>query len=193
MSQDKFNYQRDALEPARPRSFTETEFAPTSPPITIVPQATLSPSAEVFRPRANTAPSEPLSRSLPTTVPEMLAHHHHQPLSRQGSRTPKRKDVKVAPRFFPAFSKEDVSDQGPKKRKTKYSQNPPVEQHVGWVMGNTDFPPPRRFVLTRSFDTSRGRVALLLSLECGQKDDDGFTADRRYLLLVVYPPFDVVT
>lgn len=143
VSQDKFNYQRDALEPARPRSFTETEFAPTSPPITIVPQATLSPSAEVFRPRANTAPSEHLSRSLPTTVPELLAHHHHQPLSRQGSRTPKRKDVKVAPRFFPAFSKEDVSDQGPKKRKTKYSQNPPVEQHVGWVMGNTDFPPPR--------------------------------------------------
>lgn len=157
VSQDKFNYQRDALEPARARSFTETEFASTSPPTTTVPHATLSPSAEVFRPRANTAPSEHLSRSLPTAVPEPLAHHDHPPLSRHGSRTPKRKDVKVAPRFFPAFSKEDVSDQGPKKRKTKYSQNPPVEQHVGWVMGNTDFPPPRGFVLTLSFNTSSGR------------------------------------
>lgn len=145
VSQDKFNYQRDALEPPRARSFTEAEFPPPSPPITTVPHATLSPSAEVFRPRANTAPPEPLSRSLPTTVPE-LPTTHEPPTPRHGSRTPKRKDVKVAPRFFPAFSKENVSDQGPKKRKTKYSQNPPVEHHVGWVMGNKDFPPPRRFV-----------------------------------------------
>lgn len=96
----------------------------------------------MFRPRANTAPPEPLSRSLPTTVLELSTAHEH-PTPRHGPRTPKRKDVKVAPRFYPAFSKENVSDQGPKKRKTKYSQNPPVEQHVGWVMGNMDFPPPR--------------------------------------------------
>ena len=145
VSQDKFNYQRDALEPLRARSFTEAEFTPSSPPITTVPFATLSPSAEVFRPRAHTAPSEPLSRSLPTTVPE-LPTAHELPTPRHGSRTPKRKDVKVAPRFFPAFSKENVSDQGPKKRKTKYSQNPPVEQHVGWVMSNKEYLPPRRFV-----------------------------------------------
>lgn len=138
VSQDKFNTQRDALEPQRARSFTEAEFPPPSPPVTTVPHATLSPSAEVFRPRANTAPSEPVSRSLPTTVPESPTQEN-----RHGSRTPKRKDVKVAPRFFPAFSKENLSDQGPKKRKTKYSQNPPVEQHVGWVMGSRDYPPPR--------------------------------------------------
>ncbi|PFX22670.1 la-related protein 1B-like isoform X1 [Stylophora pistillata] len=138
VSQDKFNTQRDALEPQRARSFTEAEFPPPSPPVTAVPHATLSPSAEVFRPRANTAPSEPVSRSLPTTVPESPTQEN-----RHGSRTPKRKDVKVAPRFFPAFSKENLSDQGPKKRKTKYSQNPPVEQHVGWVMGSRDYPPPR--------------------------------------------------
>ena len=145
VSQDKFNYQRDALEPPRARSFTEAEFPPPSPPIT-VPHTTLSPSAEVFRPRAQTLPAEPLSRSLPATVPDLpISHEHVTP--RHGSRTPKRKDVKVAPRFFPAFSKEDVSDQGPKKRKTKYSQNPPVEQHVGWVMGSREYPPPRRFVL----------------------------------------------
>ena len=146
VSQDKFNYQRDALEPPRARSFTEDEFPPPSPPITAVPHATLSPSAEVFRPRAHTAPPEPLSRSLPAAVPEFPMTHEH-PTPRHGSRTPKRKDVKVAPRFFPAISKENVSDQGPKKRKTKYSQNPPVEHHVGWVMSNKEYPPPRRSVL----------------------------------------------
>ena len=108
VSQDKFNTQRDALEPQRARSFTEAEFPPPSPPVTTVPHATLSPSAEVFRPRANTAPPEALSRSLPTTVPESPTQEN---ANRRGSRTPKRKDVKVAPRFFPAFSKEDVSDQ----------------------------------------------------------------------------------
>lgn len=107
VSQDKFNYQRDALEPPRARSFTEAGFPPPSPPITTVPPTALSPSAEVFRPRANTAPTEPLSRSLPTGVPESP----NKELTRHGSRTPKRKDVKVAPRFFPAFSKENVSDQ----------------------------------------------------------------------------------
>ena len=106
VSQDKFNTQRDALEPQRARSFTEAEFPPPSPPVTTVPHATLSPSAEVFRPRANTAPSEPVSRSLPTTVPESPTQEN-----RHGPRTPKRKDVKVAPRFFPAFSKENLSDQ----------------------------------------------------------------------------------
>ena len=107
VSQDQFNYQRDALEPPRARSFTEAGIPPPSPPITTVPHTALSPSAEVFRPRANTAPTEPLSRSLPTGVPESP---NKEP-TRHGSRTPKRKDVKVAPRFFPAFSKENVSDQ----------------------------------------------------------------------------------
>ncbi|KAJ7327761.1 La ribonucleoprotein domain member 1B [Desmophyllum pertusum] len=152
VSRDKFNYQRVALELPRARSFTEAEFPPPSPPITTVPHAALSPSAEVFRPRANTAPPETLSRSLPTTVPESPTD-----LARHGSRTPKRKDVKVAPRFFPAFSKENISDQGPKKRKTKYSQNPPVEQHVGWVMGTRDYPPPR----SPSYSISEGMAPVV--------------------------------
>ncbi|XP_020629883.1 la-related protein 1-like [Orbicella faveolata] len=153
VSQDKFNYQRDALEPPRARSFTEAGFPPPSPPITTVPHTALSPSAEVFRPRANTAPTEPLSRSLPTGVPESP----NKELARHGSRTPKRKDVKVAPRFFPAFSKENISDQGPKKRKTKYSQNPPVEQHVGWVMVSKEYPPPR----SPSYSVSEGMAPVV--------------------------------
>ena len=121
MSEDKFLYQRDALEP-RARSFTERHS--TSPPVTapsgpsagaaggqvhqLLPNTSLSPSAEVFRPRANTLPTDHMSRSLPTTVPESP---QHGPYKRQGSRTPKRKDPKAAPRFYPAISKENVNDQ----------------------------------------------------------------------------------
>ncbi|EDO35368.1 predicted protein, partial [Nematostella vectensis] len=70
-----------------------------------------------------------LSRSLPTTMPEPPAFLQHT--RTQGSRTPKRKDAKTAPRFFPAISKEKLyPESGPHKRKTKYSHNPPVEAHL---------------------------------------------------------------
>ena len=108
VSADKFFYQRDAIEP-RARSFTERHSTSPSQADSHLIHKTLSPSAEVFRPRSNTAPLEQLSRSLPTTVPESPSHLQHP--KRQGSRTPKRKDAKVAPRFYPAFSKENVSDQ----------------------------------------------------------------------------------
>ena len=107
ISQDQFVSQRDALEAARPRSSTEIDkVARTITEVPLVPHVSLSPNAEVFRPRSNTVPAEPLSRSLPATVPESPAQLRHR---LQGSRTPKRKDVKVAPRFFPAFSKEKLN------------------------------------------------------------------------------------
>ncbi|XP_048589587.1 la-related protein 1B isoform X2 [Nematostella vectensis] len=139
ISQDKFLSQKDALEHIRPRSLTESKEVPPIP--TKVPHATLSPNADVFRPRSTTLPADNLSRSLPTTMPEPPAFLQHT--RTQGSRTPKRKDAKTAPRFFPAISKEKLyPESGPHKRKTKYSHNPPVEAHVGWVMGATDFIPP---------------------------------------------------
>ena len=65
----------------------------------------LSPSAPPFRPRATTSPIEHLSKSLPSSP---------SPSKRpKGSRTPKYlKDNKVAPRFYPAISKENVRDDG---------------------------------------------------------------------------------
>ncbi|XP_028400269.1 la-related protein 1B-like [Dendronephthya gigantea] len=99
----------------------------------------LSPSAPPFRPRAMTAPVEQLSKSLPTHVPCLPPSPSKRP---KGSRTPKYlKDNQIAPRFYPAISKENVPDDGlPKKRKTKYSKNPPVEHHVGWIMGSKPHP-----------------------------------------------------
>lgn len=67
----------------------------------------LSPSAPPFRPRAMTAPVEQLSKSLPTNVPPSPSKRA------KGSRTPKYlKDNKIAPRFYPAISKENVPDDG---------------------------------------------------------------------------------
>lgn len=107
ISQDQFNSKKDALEAARPRSLTEIDKAGRTPNIHALPHVSLSPNAEVFRPRSNTLPTEPLSRSLPTSVPEPPGHLQHT--RRQGSHTPKRKDAKAAPRFFPALSKEKLN------------------------------------------------------------------------------------
>lgn len=145
ISQSTFFSHRPDMEPIRPRSATEIELPPSLPEKknNKIGGYALSPSAEPFlpsRPRANTAPTESLSKSLPKNVPSTPTQH-----PKQGSRTPKaRKDQASAPRFYPAISKENVSNDqhGPHKRKTKYSKNPPVEQHVGWVMSSKD-PPPR--------------------------------------------------
>ncbi len=69
----------------------------------------LSPSAPPFRPRAMTAPVEQLSKSLPTNVPCSPSPSKRA----KGSRTPKYlKDNMIAPRFYPAISKENVPDDG---------------------------------------------------------------------------------
>lgn len=144
ISQDTFFVHRPDMEPMRPRSATEIQLprSPLEKKEEKIGGYALSPSAEPFmpsRPRANTAPTESLSKSLPKSVPSSPIVH-----PRQGSRTPKsRKDALAAPRFYPAISKDNVENDklGPHKRKTKYSKNPPVEQHIGWVMSSTDHPP----------------------------------------------------
>ena len=101
VTKDEFETQRDAAEPERPHTTSEVEPVPPSEPVPAVPSSHLSPNAEVFRPRAYTAP---VSRSLPTSVPESPQYLQH--VRRQGSRTPKRRDAEVAPRFFPILPKE---------------------------------------------------------------------------------------
>eukprot|EP01134_Creolimax_fragrantissima_P001005 CFRG1005T1 len=48
-------------------------------------------------------------------------------------RTPKTPGVSQVPRFYPVSEKKDGKNEG-RKGKTKYSRNPPVESHVGWMM-----------------------------------------------------------
>ena len=60
-------------------------------------------------------------------------------------RTPKtpRKDPQKAPRFYPVVKDTNppADPTTPRKRKTRYSANPPVEHHVGWVMDARDHRP----------------------------------------------------
>ena len=70
----------------------------------ILSSSPLCVDAPEFRPRARTVPA-PLSQSLPTNVPSDPSHYKRV---RRGGRG--RKDLKAAPRFFPAISKENISD-----------------------------------------------------------------------------------
>lgn len=47
-------------------------------------------------------------------------------------------------RFYPVPNKKESQEKLPHKHKTKYSQNPPVESHVGWVMSTEAAPAPQR-------------------------------------------------
>eukprot|EP01135_Chromosphaera_perkinsii_P005453 Nk52_evm2s352 gene=Nk52_evmTU2s352 len=60
----------------------------------------------------------------------------------QTPKTPKTpKAVRDAPRFYPATPKsEKKRPDAALKDKTKYSSNPPSEQHVGWFMGTKSYP-----------------------------------------------------
>lgn len=87
-------------------------------------------NAPEFRPRTNTLPSRVVSRSLPANIPSSREFHYVRKKSRVTSS--KRQGTT---RFFPALSKENLNDKPPRYHKTKYSANPPVEHHVGWVFG----------------------------------------------------------
>ncbi|GAB6026010.1 hypothetical protein CHUAL_011973 [Chamberlinius hualienensis] len=63
--------------------------------------------------------------------------------SRDGQATPRtprtprgRRDNKVAPRFYPVIKEEKpVDKRTPRKKKTRHSENPPIECPIGWFQG----------------------------------------------------------
>lgn len=91
-----------------------------------------SPSPPLFQPQTE------LSRSLPTYVPDT-------PGRRECPRTPKCV-LNNKPRFYPVVkdSSRPPDPQTPRKQKTKYSSNPPIESHVGWVMDSKEHKPRSR-------------------------------------------------
>merc|ERR1719150_2598979 len=49
------------------------------------------------------------------------------------------------PHFYPVTKEPTTPSQGqPRKRKTRHSQNPPVEMHVGWILDSREHPPKLR-------------------------------------------------
>ncbi|XP_022247446.1 LOW QUALITY PROTEIN: la-related protein 1B-like [Limulus polyphemus] len=81
-----------------------------------------------------------LSRSVPANVPETPKDRTRFPATPRS-----RKNNTVAPRFYPVVKeKKPVDQQTPRKQKTKYSSNPPVEHHIGWVMDSREHQPRSR-------------------------------------------------
>ncbi|XP_066247542.1 la-related protein 1B [Euwallacea similis] len=62
-----------------------------------------------------------------------------EPVSNVSTAQPSKKAVKArghrnVPRFYAVVKDERPDPTTPRKRKTRHSSNPPVEQHVGWIM-----------------------------------------------------------
>jgi len=60
----------------------------------------------------------------------------------EGQRSASKKHNRYGPkpRFYPVIKEptSQFSEDEPRKRKTRHSQNPPVEHHVGWIMGTRE-------------------------------------------------------
>lgn len=118
----------DSLVPCKPSHFIQEIPPPPPPPSNEI----RTPSPPLFQPQTE------LSRSLPTYVPDT-------PGRRECPRTPKCV-LNDKPRFYPVVkdSSRPPDPQTPRKQKTKYSSNPPIESHVGWVMDSREHKPRSR-------------------------------------------------
>ncbi|XP_063684435.1 la-related protein 1-like [Bolinopsis microptera] len=102
---------------------------PPPPPKPILVESHLNPDAKPF--------------FIPSAEENKQRAGRQRTKSDSGTQTENaRKDVNVNPRFYPLPDKKSKDEVEPKtgelprKRKTKYSSNPPMESPVGWVMGN---------------------------------------------------------
>ncbi|XP_018578792.1 la-related protein 1B isoform X1 [Anoplophora glabripennis] len=89
-------------------------------------------SQEDFKKMAPPAPKKQ-NPEVPPPPPPIL-DSHHSPLEnnrRGGPLTPSHRNV---PRFYAVVKDGQPDPCTPRKRKTRHSNNPPVEQHVGWIM-----------------------------------------------------------
>ncbi|PIK45846.1 putative la-related protein 1B [Apostichopus japonicus] len=77
----------------------------------------------------------PAGHTLPAVIPDGAK----QSLRQKTPKTPRGKDSVDSPRFYPVMKEpKPVDNKTPRKRKTKHSENPPIESHVGWVMDSRE-------------------------------------------------------
>ncbi|CAH1267866.1 LARP1B [Branchiostoma lanceolatum] len=125
----------DQMAPGKP-TVTHQKVPPPPPipatPADTKPEDTAEPEPipqPAVIPKTYTQGGAQLSQSLPTNIPDTPQW------TPRGSRTPRRKDPRRSPRFYPVIKDGKQPDTStPRKRKTKYSANPPMESHVGWIM-----------------------------------------------------------
>jgi la-related protein 1 len=72
----------------------------------------------------------------PAQVPMTLVPEKREQIIEKRRKNDKFREVRrAAPRFFAVVKDEPAVDpRTPRKRKTRHSNNPPVEHHVGWIM-----------------------------------------------------------
>lgn len=64
-----------------------------------------------------------------------------------------RQNRRAVPRFFAVVKDEAAVDpRTPRKRKTRHSNNPPIEHHVGWIMDVREHRPRTYSGLVRNFE-----------------------------------------
>lgn len=85
---------------------------------------------------------------VPETVPEPNTH--------------KKRQAYRGPRFYAVTKDECLDPRTPRKRKTRHSNNPPIEHHVGWVMDVKEHR-PRTSSAGSSFGTSPSESHLATS------------------------------
>lgn len=91
-------------------------------------------------------------------VPNRSESQERRKESRSKSNAARRLRDGRSPRFFAVFKdKSAVDPRTPRKRKTRHSNNPPVEHHVGWVMDAREHPP-------RTHSTGYEHFQLLIDL-----------------------------
>ncbi|RUS90292.1 hypothetical protein EGW08_001981, partial [Elysia chlorotica] len=121
--------QFEKITPSKSAAEEDQELPPPPPPPFAVYSG--SESKKVPSPPSSQSGHVDIARSLPAWVPDTPGRRE------QGPRTPRtpRHDRKE-PRFYPV-----TKDPGcprdpttPRKKKTRHSNNPPLESHVGWVM-----------------------------------------------------------
>lgn len=89
-------------------------------------------------PSPQTTQQAEVARSLPAYVQTTSVRE-------QVTRTPRQRKDSEKVRFYPVAkdSTKGPDPQTPRKRKTKHSNNPPLEGHVGWVMDSKEHRPSR--------------------------------------------------
>ncbi|CAG9760376.1 unnamed protein product [Ceutorhynchus assimilis] len=92
-------------------------------------------SQEDFRKLAPPAPKKQNPDTPPPPpplfTPPAAGGNGQQNQNRKGPKAPNHRNV---PRFYAVVKDERPDPTTPRKRKTRHSSNPPVEQHVGWIM-----------------------------------------------------------
>ncbi|XP_044741476.1 la-related protein 1B isoform X2 [Chrysoperla carnea] len=112
---------------------------------------------EDFEKMAPKVPKKP-NPEVPPPPPPSLQQTES---TRQPSASTSAARRKAAPRFYAVTKDEGPDPRTPRKRKTRHSNNPPVERHVGWIMDSREHR-PRTTSMSHSNDgqlsTSYGSV-----------------------------------